>query len=226
MALILLDFDGVLADTLDDMIRFGQQTCEELGLARVVTQHDLESLETMSLRDYGRQLGVPVHQVDEFIRRVVKKFNDQESPPRIFEGMEGVCRELSSKHNLAIVTGNASQTVYAFLAKYNLEESIQAVYSVDLPGSKSEKIALACKQLALDGEDVFMLGDAASDIQAARENAIRCIGVSWGHQSVERLMNSNPDFMIHSPGELLELMTRIDKQSARTIDGKNGYEPL
>jgi phosphoglycolate phosphatase len=206
MALILLDFDGVLADTLDDMLRFGQQACQELGVARVATKRDLESLETMSLLDFGRQLGVPLPLLDAFVRRVVEKFNAQKSPPAIFAGMEEVIRELSARHTLAIVTGNASQAVYAFLVKYQLGGNIQAVFGVDQPGSKSEKIALACKQLAPEGQAVFMVGDSVSDIQAARENSVRSIGVSWGHQSVERLMSANPDFMIHSPRELLELI--------------------
>ena len=48
MALILFDYDGVLADTLGDMILFAQQVCDELGVNHVVTPQDLNSLEIMS----------------------------------------------------------------------------------------------------------------------------------------------------------------------------------
>ena len=37
MALILFDYDGVLADTLGDMILFAQQVCDELGVDHIVT---------------------------------------------------------------------------------------------------------------------------------------------------------------------------------------------
>ena len=45
MALILFDFDGVLADTLDDMLHFAQAVCVELGSDRIPTPADLDALE-------------------------------------------------------------------------------------------------------------------------------------------------------------------------------------
>ena len=45
MALILFDYDGVLADTLDDMLNFAQQVCLELGIDRRPTPADLDALE-------------------------------------------------------------------------------------------------------------------------------------------------------------------------------------
>ena len=42
MALIIFDYDGVLADTLDDLIRFGQEACNQLGVNHVVTKDRLK----------------------------------------------------------------------------------------------------------------------------------------------------------------------------------------
>ena len=47
MALIIFDFDGVLADTLGDLIQFGQEVCDELGVKHVVKKEDLSNLEIM-----------------------------------------------------------------------------------------------------------------------------------------------------------------------------------
>ena len=43
MALVIFDYDGVLADTLDDLIRFGQEACNQLGVNHVVTKEDLSN---------------------------------------------------------------------------------------------------------------------------------------------------------------------------------------
>ena len=56
MSIILFDFDGVLADTLDDLLSFAQEACAQLGFPRNPTPADLDALETMSFIDYGRQL--------------------------------------------------------------------------------------------------------------------------------------------------------------------------
>ena len=125
MKLILFDFDGVLADTLDDMLSFAQDACAELGIHRIVTPADLASLETMSFAEYGRQLGVPSHLIDKFADGCFKRFGQRSRPPKIFDGMKQVVEQLSKNNTLAVVTGNTTQTVQNFLAEHGLRESVR-----------------------------------------------------------------------------------------------------
>jgi phosphoglycolate phosphatase len=208
MALILFDFDGVLADTLGDLLQFGQEVCDELGVKHVATTDDLDSLEIMSFATYGRQLEVPEHLVDEFVRRCLAKFGEKESPPEIFEGLGEVIWELSTGNDIGVITGNSSENVNAFLAAHGLDGCVRATYGVDSPGSKAEKISLAQNQFAVRGEAVFMVGDSASDVHAAKEASVKSIAVSWGHQSAETLIRAEPDYLVHSPKELMEVIDR------------------
>lgn len=206
MPLILFDFDGVLADTLGDLLQFGQDVCDELGVNHTATKDDLSSLEVMSFATYGRQLEVPDHLIDEFVRRCLAKFGEKQSPPRIFKGLDEVVKKLSSSHTIGVITGNSTENVKAFLAEHRLEEYIRAIYGVDMQGSKVEKISWARDQFAKDGESVFMVGDSASDIRAAREAGIKSIAVTWGHQSAETLTRAKPDFLVRSPEELYKII--------------------
>jgi phosphoglycolate phosphatase len=208
MALILFDFDGVLADTLGDMLQFGQEVCDELGVKHVATTDDLDTLEIMSLATYGRQLEVPEHLVDEFVRRWLAKFGGKKSPPAIFKGLDEVVRKLSASNTIGIITGNSSQNVNAFLVEHGLSEHVRAIFGVDSPGSKAEKISLAQNQFAVGAkrEAVFMVGDSASDVHAAQEAGVKSIAVSWGHQSAKTLLRAEPDIIVHSPQELLEVL--------------------
>ncbi len=208
MALILFDFDGVLADTLGDLLQFGQEACDELGVKHVATTEDLDSLEIMSFATYGQQLEVPEHLVDEFVRRCLAKFGEKKSAPDIFKGLDKVMRKLSATNTIGIITGNSSENVKAFLAEHQLEDCVRAIFGVDSPGSKAEKISLAQSQFAAQSEAVFMVGDSASDVHAAREASVKSIGVTWGHQSAETLMRAKPDIIVHSPQELLEAAER------------------
>lgn len=209
MALILFDFDGVLADTLGDMIRFAQEACNELGIQHFVTQDDLSNLEVMSFGEYGRACEVPEQMVEEFVRRCTGKFGAKKSPPAIFEKLDEIVRKLSASHILGVVTGNTKQNVITFLVEHELDDCIRAVYGVDSPGSKSEKISLAQTQFAVENEAVFMVGDSLSDIRAARQAGVKSIAVSWGHQSLEMLIRAAPDYLVHLPQELLELLEKL-----------------
>ncbi|MBI3166524.1 MAG: HAD family hydrolase [Chloroflexi bacterium] len=208
MALVIFDYDGVLADTLDDLIHFGQEACNQLGVKHVVTKDDLSNLEVMSFATYGRACGVPESLIDKFVKISLNLFAEKESPPAIFDGLSEVISHLSAHHKLAIVTTNTSQNVHAFLAKHGLDSLVHAVYGVDTPGSKAQKISLARERFVKNDEAVFMIGDALSDVRAAKEAGVTSIAVTWGHQSLETLLRGEPDYVINSPHKLFEVIER------------------
>jgi len=210
MALIIFDFDGVLADTLNDLIQFGQEVCDELGIKYVVNKDDLSNLEIMSFASFGRACEVPEHLVDEFVQRCLKRFAEKKSPPAIFNGLSNIVRNLAINNTIAIITTNSSQNVNAFLIEHGLSGCIHAVYGVDSPGSKAQKISIARNRLLAETkqESVFMVGDSLSDIRAAKETATTSIAVTWGHQSLEHLLGGDPDYIVNFPCELIEIIEK------------------
>jgi phosphoglycolate phosphatase len=210
MALIIFDYDGVLADTLDDLLRFGQEACDELGVKHVVKKEDLSSLEEMSFSSYGRACDVPGPLVADFVRICLDRFAGRQSPPAIFNGLGNIVRRLAVNHTIAVVTTNSSQNVHAFLVEHGLDGCVQAVYGVDAPGSKAQKIATARDRFAADTkrEAVFMVGDSLSDIRAAKAAAVISIAAAWGHQGLSRLLSGSPDHVAHFPHDLLEIIER------------------
>lgn len=208
MALVIFDYDGVLADTLDDLIHFGQEACNQLGVNHVVTKDDLSNLEVMSFATYGRACEVPEPLIDEFVRISLNLFAKKSSPPAIFDGLSEVIQHFSTNHKIAIVTTNSSQNVHTFLTQHGLDSLVHAVYGVDTSGSKAHKIALARERFVRNGEAIFMIGDALSDIRAAKEAGVTSIAVTWGHQSLETLLRGEPDYVVNNPHELIEVIER------------------
>ena len=210
MAIIIFDYDGVLADTLDDLLLFGQEACNKLGVRHVVTKDDLSNLEIMSFATYGRACEVPKDLLDEFVKICLNLFAEKKSPPAIFTGLDNVVRYLSVNHRIAIVTTNTSQNVRAFLVKHGLDGLIDAVYGVDSPGSKAHKITMARNRLLENRKQAsaFMVGDSLSDVLAAKEASVTSVAVTWGHQRLEYLLRGNPDHVASSPHELIEVIEK------------------
>jgi phosphoglycolate phosphatase len=210
MALIIFDFDGVLADTLHDLMQFGQEVCDELGVKHAVKKDDLSNLEIMSFASFGRACEVPEHLVDEFVQRCLKRFAEKKSPPAIFNGLSTIVRNFAVNNTLAIITTNSSQNVNAFLIEHGLDECIHAVYGIEIPGSKAQKISIARNRFSVDTkpDSVFMVGDSLSDIRAAKEASVTSIAVTWGHQSVEHLFRGDPDYVVHFPRDLIEIIEK------------------
>jgi phosphoglycolate phosphatase len=225
MSLIILDYDGVLADTLDDLLQFGQQACDKLGVDHWVTKDDLNDLEVMSFASYGQACEVPGHLVDEFVKICLNFFAEKKSPPAIFPDLGDVVKHLSASHPIAIVTTNSSQNVKAFLVEHGLDGLIQAVYGVDTPGSKAQKIIKARNLLLENGrhEPVFMVGDSLSDILAAKEASVTSIAVTWGHQSLENLLRGHPDHVASSPHDLIGIIEQWNE--GQGTDHGNSHSP-
>jgi len=53
-----------------------------------------------------------------------------------------------------------------------------------------------------------MVGDSLSDVLAAREASVISIVVTWGHQRLEYILRGNPDYVVSSPHELIEVIER------------------
>lgn len=208
MALVIFDYDGVLADTLQDLLEAGQEACIRLGVKHLVTREDLSNLEIMSFATYGRACEVPEPLIHEFVKICLKFLSEKESPPAIFKDLHNVVRHISLHHTIAIVTTNSSQNVHAFLMKHGLNDVVGAVYGVDTPGSKAQKIAMARDRLLENRkqERVFMIGDSLSDVLAAKEASVTSVAVTWGHQDVETLRRGKPDHVINHPTDLIEII--------------------
>jgi phosphoglycolate phosphatase len=211
MALIIFDFDGVLANTLDDMLLFGQEVCDELGVKHTVIKTDLSNLEVMSFATYGRACEVPEHLLDEFVQRCLKRFAGKTSPPQIFDGLGDIVRQLAVDHKIAVITSNSSPVVNAFLSEHGLDACVDVVYGVEYPGSKAHKIIKVRQQLTAGAGQapVFMVGDSLSDMYAAKEAGVISIAVTWGHQSLSLLRQGDPDYVIDSPRQLIELVEQM-----------------
>jgi len=205
----LFDYDGVLADTLADMLRFASDTCDEMGHPRTATPADLDALETMSFVDYGLQLGIPADRAQEFARRTMGRFEGRAEPPALFPGMGAVVRSAAARGQVGIVTGSSGRAVLSFLELHQLSGCIEVLISVEHTGTRAEKILAALARLGRQPRESCLIGDAVSDVRACREVGVRSIAVAWGHQSAARLTAAGAETVVASPQELAELLERI-----------------
>lgn len=207
--IVLFDFDGVLADTEEAMLRFSRIACEELGYAIQPTRADLEAVEHMSFANLGRRFGLPEGQIAAYVRRSLQLFSENPLPLKAFPGIPDLLERLSQDASIAIVSGNSTPTIEKFLEDYQLRGRVQVIRGADNPGSKPEKIREVLA--ALERRDgAAYVGDTVSDISAARETSLISIAVSWGHHNRRMLRKAVPDYLVDTPDELLSVLKSLD----------------
>lgn len=203
--MLIFDFDGVLARSLDVMLSCARQACLDLGFSCSPSKQDLEVLERMEFSEFGLQLGIPQEAIEAFVSRSLDLFSSRSEQLEIVPGMDQAIRILSRYAALSIVTGNSCQVVSKFLEAHQLSHEFGTILCAEDDGSREDKILSILSQHQGLKASGFMIGDAVSDIRAARNVGIKSIAVAWGHQSRGKLVAENPDFITDTPGELLRL---------------------
>lgn len=204
--IFIFDFDGVLADSLEPMLAYAGQVCLELGYTCSPSQLDLEALEKMEFAEFGRRLGIAEELIQSFVARNFQLFSKQKAALAIFHGMEEVIRELSRSAILTVVTGNSCQVVERFLDEHSLSGEFETVLAAEDRGGRVDKIRKIISMHGSSNDEIFLIGDAVSDIRAARAAGIKSIAVTWGHQSRDRLIAEDPDSLVDRPEDLLSLL--------------------
>jgi phosphoglycolate phosphatase-like HAD superfamily hydrolase len=206
---VIFDFDGVLGDTLEGMLRIAGEVAAELGYHCQPTPADLDALERMEFSELGKQLGIPAGLTDEFARRSFELFATLPSPPQIFPGMREAVVSVAQYNRLAIVTGNTTRIVGRFLNEHSLADFFEMILGSDAPGNRADKLKQIMTMLGLPPGEAFLVGDAVSDVRVARETGLVSIAVTWGHQSEAHLRQAKPDHLVHTPQELSDLLKRV-----------------
>jgi len=204
--LIIFDFDGVIADTMPDILRNSNLAAEKMGFSGTSTQEMVRNLKEMSFEELGRAMGITENMIEEFVKNILSFFSSKNSNPSIFSEMKEALKELAKNNFLSIITNNSRKAVNQFLLQNSLKDTFELIVDNDIPGSRTEKILSTQKHFDIAKENVYFVGDAVSDVEAAKEAAVHSIAVAWGNQDSQMLKDSSPEFIINTPSEILEII--------------------
>ncbi len=204
-SLIIFDYDGVLIDSLADAISAGREFCRAISHDRVPTQEIIAALEIMTYPEIARSIGLGPAQAEGFCSYVFEYFETIGSAMKFFPEMESLLHRMEA-NNIAIVSGNSRDVIFAKLAAHNLAENIPCILGALEPGDKAQKIHKVCHHFSVAAERACMVGDSVSDIRYAKRAGVHSIAATWGWQSRDLLVGENPDFIVDSVRELAALL--------------------
>lgn len=204
--LTIFDYDGVLVDSLDEVISASRTYCRSMGHSCMLTRKMVSTLEPMTYAQLARSIGLPPDRIEPFSEFVFTRLQQQNMAVPFYPGIESLLRELRSP-NIAIISGNSREVIIAKLATRSLENQITRIWGAYQPGDKAKKIRQACASFGADPIRTCMIGDSVSDIRYAKKAGVQSIAVTWGWQSRDILSEENPDHIVKSVSELKALLT-------------------
>lgn len=98
---------------------------------------------------------------------------------------------------LALVTGNFTRIGWRKLERAGLNHYFQFGAFAEMASTRAELAAIAARALGARGP-VYLVGDATSDIQAAKVNGFTSVAVHTGISGREELAACEPDYLLSS----------------------------
>jgi len=216
-ALVLFDIDGTLTrragphhrDALAAGIRrvTGRETTTEgipvQGMLDPVILAAMMRRAGASAAEARAALPAVMRAAERYYLRVCPELRDKHCP-----GVEPLLDRLTRRHILlALVTGNLTRIGWRKLERAGLREYFRFGAFGEMARTRAGLAKLAIRQarrekLIARGAPISLVGDATSDVIAARANGIRAIAVETGITPVEELRREGPHVLLKDLREL------------------------
>ncbi|RAM50425.1 MAG: carotenoid oxygenase [Hapalosiphonaceae cyanobacterium JJU2] len=203
---IIFDFDGTIADTVDALVSVANRLAEEFGYVQI-TPEELNLLRNLTSREIINYSGISVFRIPFLVKKVKGELKRKIPELKPIAGMKEALIDLKNAgHHLGIITSNSKDNVTEFLKINELDNLFEFIYSGVTIFGKTTIINNVLRQKQIRVEEVIYVGDETRDIEASKKSNIKVVAVTWGFNSPEVLAKQKPNYLIHHPSELLEVV--------------------
>lgn len=189
--LVLLDFDGTLADSRAWALSAVNAAAPRFGYAPL-SPAAAEALRGEGTTAILRALGLRPWQIP----RLAAHLRDAASaapPPALFPGVDALLAALQTGGlRLALVTSNSEANARRALGAALAARITDWACDAALLG-KAQKFRAVLRTAAIPHAEAFVIGDETRDIAAARSVGARVGAVTWGYATETALAAAGPD---------------------------------
>lgn len=206
---IFFDLDGTLTESGEGIIKSVQYALNKMGKP----EEDAEKLRVFIGPPLLEQFMKYVNFDKDSARQAVTYYRERYSTIGIFEnrpypGIEELLKRLHKNgYILAVSSSKPEFFVRQILEHFHLTEYFDEIVGSTMEEKRTAKAdvieeTLHRLNLSDHREQILMIGDKEHDVIGAREEGIECIAVSYGYGTMEELKAAQPKAIVHSVGEL------------------------
>jgi phosphoglycolate phosphatase-like HAD superfamily hydrolase len=204
--LIIFDFDGTLADSLEIIFHIINNLASEFDY-HPSSYSEINQLKKLTDCQIIKQSGIALYKIPFLVRRLRIELKQELLNIALFPGIQEAIRELHQQgYQLGIITYNSRENVRRVLENHGLHDAFDFIYNTPTIIGKHQVIRKLLKEKNLSPAHVVVVGDEIRDIVGAKKAKTRAIAVSWGFDDRELLVTNQPDVIIDHPQEILPLV--------------------
>lgn len=194
---IVLDFDGVIADTFDMNWALSQECDETATLEDFLAHHD---------GNVFAEPRIKFKPDNTFSADYRKRIS-----PSHLERAYAPLRRLSEKHALYVVSSTRDETISEVLELAGLLMHFTRILGSQTHKSKVEKFKILMRENGVTPDDTVFITDTLGDIREAHQVGIRTIAETFGFHDRKRLELGEPFKIVDSWDEIESVIQQLAK---------------
>ena len=219
-AMVLIDVDGTLVDSVPDLTYCVDEMMKQLGMpvhgeakVRNWVGNGVERLVRRVL--IGKLEGEPDEALYEKAYPIFIELYSENTSKRscLYPGVKQGLEYLKSEgYKMGCVTNKAAQFTEPLLDDLGVSDYFSIVISGDtLEKKKPDPMPLlhAAKHFNVAPEQALMIGDSISDVKAARAAGFRIACMTYGYNHGVDIREAKPDAVMDSMAELPDLLAKL-----------------
>jgi len=204
---IIFDLDGVLLDSKEANFRTFKLVGDVLNAENKLTMEKFLEWYTPNYFELYQKMGIPESEWMRASQMWRQHYISNESP-ELFAHTQEILSYLKSKgFRLALVTNGSENRVNLDLERRGIRNFFDVIINGE--GLKMEEVKPAPTQLFMtleklseSAENAVYIGDTSMDIMAGKTAGMKTIAITAGFGLLEKLKESNPDYIIDDLKEL------------------------
>ena len=211
---VVFDLDGTLLDTLGDLRDSVNFALEKNNLPKRTTE-EIRSFVGNGIRLLIER-AVPENTSIEITDKCFSDFKEYYKDhsailTKAYDGIIDLMKELKSKGiKIAVVSNKAD-----FAVKTLMEDYFAGLYDCAY-GERAgierkpapDGVFSAIYEMGGELENTVYIGDSEVDIETSKKASLPCIAVTWGFRDKEVLESLNPEYIVDSPSDILNIIER------------------
>lgn len=202
---VIFDFDGTLVDSKDVFISVFNQLADKHKFKKIESEA-IETLRRQSMMERCKTLNFPLYKLPFFAGEAYMLYKNASSRLILFDGIKDMLDELKHRgYKLAVISSNSEYNIRDFLQKNKLDY-IKDIFCSNNIFGKDKIIKYFLKMRKLKKSEVIYVGDELRDIVGCKKAGIKVIWVGWGYDVIDMARQENPNYMVNSPQEILDIV--------------------
>lgn len=203
---IIFDFDGVLADSFEQIYGLNKMAMAKIGVK--LSKKRYREFYMGNVHFELKQFIKDDAKYNAFSKIKAQNFSKHYASVQLFPKVKKFLGKINKKFILAVASSGNQSCIEKLLKKNNLLKNFSFILAgSDL--SKDKMINFVIERIEAHSQEVTLISDTCGDIFLAKKIGLKTIGVSWGYHSLRSLRAAKPDFVARNFEELASYL--IDK---------------